>query len=354
MSLPKSVVVIQTAFPGDVILTLPLMQALRALLPGARLAFVAIPSAAEVLAHHPAVDEVIVYDKRGSQRGLAGIFSLASKLRRSGFEAALVPHRSLRSALLPWLAGIPLRISFDASAGRFLQTVTVRYRKDLHETERNLSLLAPLTEPVPASELPELFPSDQDRERVDLLLREQNEAFRGLPTGGMVAIAPGSVWPTKRWPAGCYADLSAALIQAGYGVVLIGGAGDTGLCAEIGAKVNSGMLVDASGRLTLLQSAEFIRRCAALVSNDSAPMHLAVAVKTPVVAIFGPTVPEFGFAPLGEYDRVVQTAGLTCRPCSIHGGESCPIKTFDCMKRISAPDVMNVLHEVLARAKANA
>jgi heptosyltransferase-2 len=98
--------------------------------------------------------------------------------------------------------------------------------------------------------------------------------------------------------------------------------------------------------LTLLESAELIRRCRVIVSNDSAPAHLASAVGTPVVAIFGATVPRFGFGPRGPGDIVVETEGLFCRPCGIHGGNSCPIKTFECMERI-LPE--RVFREVVLR-----
>ena len=108
------------------------------------------------------------------------------------------------------------------------------------------------------------------------------------------------------------------------------------------------------GELTLLQSGELIRRCRVLIANDSAPMHMAVAVRTPVVAIFGATVPEFGFTPLGEHDVVVQTLGLECRPCAIHGGTSCPIKTFVCMKDIQVADVLDRVNDILAKSKVAA
>ena len=102
----------------------------------------------------------------------------------------------------------------------------------------------------------------------------------------------------------------------------------------------------------MLQSAEVIRRCSLLVSNDSAPMHLAIAVETPVVAIFGATIPGFGFAPYGKHDAVIETDGLTCRPCSIHGGNTCPITTFDCMVRISSDVVYDKAVEVIERSRA--
>ena len=119
-------------------------------------------------------------------------------------------------------------------------------------------------------------------------------------------------------------------------IVLIGGREDEALCNRIAVESKAVEVYVTAGKFTLLQSAELLRRCKVLVSNDSAPMHLAVAMRTPVIALFGATVPSFGFAPYGEKDIVVQTEGLPCRPCSIHGGDKCPIGTFDCMVRISA------------------
>ena len=351
---PRSVVVIQTAFPGDVVLTLPLLQALRSRYPEAHLAFIAIPSAAGVLQNHPAVDEIVPYDKRGEEKGLRGLLALSRRLRASRFDLAIVPHRSMRSALLPWLARIPARIAFDSSSGRILFTKTVHYRSDQHEIDRNLSLLGPLAGGTPKRELPMLFPSEGDRDCVDKLLRERKGELSRFSTGRMVALAPGSVWRTKRWPEERYGELCAILAERGHGIVLVGGVDDRALCAAIERSSGIDQVMNAAGSFTLLQSAELLRRCRALVCNDSAPMHLAVAMGTPVVAIFGATVPEFGFAHLGEQDRVVQTAGLNCRPCSIHGGHSCPIKTFECMLRITPAQVSETLREILTQGHVNA
>ncbi|HEX9006414.1 MAG TPA: glycosyltransferase family 9 protein, partial [Bacteroidota bacterium] len=97
-----------------------------------------------------------------------------------------------------------------------------------------------------------------------------------------------------------------------------------------------------------------LRRCRLLVTNDTAPQHLAVAVGTPVVAIFGPTVPRFGFAPIGPLDTVVETPGLVCRPCGIHGGERCPIGTFECMNLITVQHVLAAVDHILERTSGPA
>ena len=342
---PEKILVFNTAFIGDVILTLPLVQTIRSQFPSSNITFVAIPLAAGVLQSHPAIDNVIQYDKRGNDRGLHGMFRLASQLRHHRFDLAIVPHRSIRSALVAWLARIPRRMGFSTSAGRFLLTDVVPYKKDRHEIHRNLDLLTPLRINSLPGELPSLYPSRADKSVVDDLLH--SAGFKTSET--IAAIAPGSVWNTKRWLKEGFIELGRMLTSEGVSVALVGGKSDEALCREIESALASRRVVNAAGRLSPLQSAELIHRCRVAISNDSAPMHMAVAMRTPVVAVFGPTVPEFGFAPGGPDDQIVQTHGLSCRPCSIHGGDECPIKTFVCMKNISAGTVFEKVQSILSR-----
>lgn len=339
----RRILLFQTAFPGDVVLTIPLAEALRRASPRAHIAALTIPAAAELLANHPAISEIIRYDKRGSQRGLSGASALAQLLREKHFDAALIPHRSLRSAAICARAGIPMRVGFTTSAGRLLLTHRVPYEGTSHEVQRNLSLALPLGVRHEGACLPSLYPSMADVEAVDALLK----GWRGVrgASGEWVALAPGSIWNTKRWPQERFADVARRLTTVGIAVVLVGGRADEELCRQIALSAPSDRVLNAAGRLSLLQSAELIRRCTMLISNDSAPAHLAMAVRVPVIVIFGATVPRFGFAPLGRADRVIETNGLVCRPCGIHGGTTCPVGTFDCMLSIDADRVTS---EVLA------
>ena len=132
-------------------------------------------------------------------------------------------------------------------------------------------------------------------------------------------------------------------------IVVVGGLEDRGLGDEIVRAVEAGggrwRAANGCGGLTLRHSAEVIRRAAVLVTNDSAPLHFAQAVGTPTVAIFGSTVPTFGFGPRGAHDRVVQRDGLSCRPCSAHGPPSCPLGHHLCMKSLSVEDVLLAIEE---------
>ncbi|HLF19540.1 MAG TPA: glycosyltransferase family 9 protein, partial [Bacteroidota bacterium] len=226
----------------------------------------------------------------------------------------------------------------------FLFTRSVRYRKEVHEIDRNLSLLEGIGRKFEGRELPNLFPSSDDVKRIYEFLKDGNLRSEK----GLIAIAPGTIWNTKRWLKERFAALSRMFLSKGYDIVLIGGPEDQILCGEIQKLAGGERIVNASGRLPLLQSAELLKRCCLLVSNDSAPMHLGVAMRTPVVAIFGATVPAFGFAPYGDHDVIVETLGLPCRPCSIHGGEKCPISTFVCMNDITSERVYDEAMKILS------
>jgi heptosyltransferase-2 len=161
---------------------------------------------------------------------------------------------------------------------------------------------------------------------------------------GFVALAPGSIWGTKRWPG--YGELAARLVAGGREVVVVGGQDDRDLADEVVAAGNgdrgtgNGKAASAAGALALRASAALIARAEVLVTNDSAPLHLATATGTRIVAIFGPTVPAFGFGPRGPLDRAVEHPGLDCRPCSPHGPQTCPLGHHRCMRELPVERVL--------------
>ena len=319
----SSSLVVQTSFLGDSVLTTPLLAQLANRGP---VDVVTTPAAAALLANHPAVRTVIPYDKRGDDRGLIGLWLLARRLRETGYDVAFLAQGSWRSAALALLAGVPARVGFATSAGRWLYTKRVAYRDDLHHAARLLMLARPNgREPTPEELRPSLAPGATERAEVDAFLRE-----RGVGPGDrLVAVAPGSVWGTKRWP--YYPQLAQALGDAAR-VVVVGSGADTPLATEILASAPGAL--DATGALALLASAELIGRCGVLVTNDSAPLHLASAMGTPTVAIFGPTVPAFGFGPLAPRSEVVGHEALPCRPCDRHGPQRCPLGHHRCMREL--------------------
>ena len=321
----RAALVIQTSFLGDVVLTTPLLTHLATRGP---VDVVTTPAGGALLENHPAVRTVIRYDKRGAQQGMSGLRALASTLRAAEYEAAYLAQGSWRSAALAWLARIPRRVGFDTSGGALLYTTRVPYRKDWHHATRLFRLAAADDAMAPP---PSLAPRDLDRAAVTALLTTAPFGVRPF-----VALAPGSVWATKRWP-----DFAAlvATLPSTHGLVVVGGPEDRELAAAIVAAAPDRAL-DATGQLSLLASADLIGRAAGLVTNDSLPQHLASAMGTPTVTIYGPTLPAFGFGPLAPAHAIVEhPPDLDCRPCSAHGPQRCPRGHFRCMREISAATV---------------
>lgn len=332
---PRSgALVIQTAYMGDVILTTPLLSALAD--KHGPVDVVTTPASAALIETHPAVRTVLRYDKRGADRGWQGLRRMAAALRRQHYEVAYLPHRSWRSASLVFFSRIPQRIGFADSPAVSLYTQRVPRPLHQHETARLVALagLAPDASVPPVT----LGLTTKDEEEADRWLVE-----RGI-TGRFVCVAPGSIWGTKRWP--YYAELAARLALP---VVAIGGPTDHVLGDAIEA-VEPGRTVSACGHVGPRTSAALIARAAALVTNDSAPLHLASAVGTPQVAIFGPTVPSFGFGPLGPDDISLGHDDLLCRPCSPHGPATCPLDHHRCMRDLSVERVARALATVMARS----
>jgi heptosyltransferase II len=335
--------VIQTSFLGDTVLTTPLLVQLARRGP---VDIVTTPASAALLANHPAVRQVIPYDKRGADRGLGGFIALAQRLKAEGYDVAFLAQGAWRSAALALVAGIPSRLGFATSAGRLFYTKRVVYREDLHHAARLLMLSRPNgREPTVEELLPTLHPGEAERAAVNALL-----STGGVNAGDrFVALAPGSVWGTKRWP--YYPELAQQVADRAR-VVIVGGADDAELARAIVAAVPNA--VDATGQLSLLASAELIGRAAVLVTNDSLPEHLASAMGTPTVAIFGPTVPEFGFGPLAPRSIVLGHTGLTCRPCDRHGPQRCPLGHFKCMRELDANGVAEQVRALLPSGNVDA
>lgn len=324
--MPSDTLVVQTAFLGDVVLTTGLLAALAER--HGPVDVLVRPTAAALVATHPAVASALEFDKRGGDRGWGGFRRTVRRLSNRHYRRVYLPHGSLRSAGLAWMARIPVRVGFADAAGAWLYTRRVPRPAGGHEAERLLAL----AEPAPGGRAEvSLSLTDDDRAQAYAWL-----ADRGIGDG-FVALAPGSVWATKRWPA--FPDLARLLPGR---VVVIGGPEDTALADRI-VEAAPDRVVSAAGRIPLRVSAALIERAGVLVSNDSAPLHLASAVGTPVVAIFGPTTPGLGFGPRGPA-AVVERTDLGCRPCSAHGPARCPLGHHRCMREIPATAV----HEAIA------
>lgn len=334
----KKILIVQTAFIGDVILTTPLVSGVNQIYPSAKIDVLAIPSGAEIWKNNPVINRIFTYDKKGSDRKIVQLFKLIFILRQVKYDWVISPHRSLRSGIISYFSGAPFRTSFDKSTGsKIFYNEVIPYRQ-VHEIDRNLDLIHFNNR---SKILPSVYPLPAEKEKIDILILEKRIKFP------FIVIAPGSVWHTKRWPTDKFADLIKGLIDKGVNICLIGGKEDV----LLGKKLSeiSPLCFDFTGMLNIRESYYLIKQSRCLITNDSAPLHLGSASGIPTLAIFGPTVPLFGFSPYGN-DRsiVVEIQGLSCRPCGIHGGDKCPLKHFNCMRQIDVDFVINKTEEILA------
>jgi heptosyltransferase-2 len=338
--------VIQTAFIGDAILTTPLIAELATRGP---VDVVTTPVSASLLENNPAVRHIFVFDKRDAQRGIGGLWAMARAIRRwraqhsTGIDrtVAYLAQGSTRSAVLAVLAGAHERIGFATSPARSMYTKRVPYLENQHHAARLWLLAFPhqsRAEPRADRLRPHLYPGPAEKTAVSDLLREHGVS------GPFVALAPGSVWATKRWP--YYPEL-AKRVAMRVPVVVVGGKDDQAHADAIAAAVPPDRFVSAVGRLSLLASAELIGRARALVSNDSSPTHMASAMGTPTITIFGPTVPDFGFGPLAPRSAVAGHPELDCRPCDRHGPQRCPLGHWRCMRELGVDEIERLLVSIV-------
>ncbi len=327
----ERLLVMQSGFLGDAVLASGMLRVLAAARPGAEIGLVVRAEFAPLFERHPALTRLHPFDKK--KDGAAA--RLVEAFREAGYDTAFLPHRSYRTATLARKGGIARRIGFRQSEGARLLTDRVEYLIALHETERNMMLLrrAGIERPEEgaAATAPWLVPEAEGMNRL-----RQRLAIDDAP----VLVAPGSVWGTKRWGVDGYAALIGRLRRQGRRLLLIGSGGERELCARIAGEAGLPEGENLAGELDLAELLALVALASRVIANDSAPLHLAESVGTPVTAIFGPTVPEFGFGPRGSDSRVVGIEGLACRPCRIHGSDRCPIGTHECMTRITPEMVL--------------
>ncbi len=333
---------IQTAYIGDVILSLPAIQKIKSEYNNAEIDYICVPKTSEILKNNPYINNVIIYDKRNNDKGIINFLKILIKIRKSKYDIVISPHRFLRSTLISTLSGAKKTISFENSVLSFLYKYKIPY-KECHEIVRNLHLLRPLN--IFADEIirPEFFYTQEDINVVNNIckgLKIQNNSF--------ITIAPGSVWFTKRFPSDKMINLINKIDTRRMKILLLGGKEDFKLCNEIIHKSTNNEVYNYAGKLSIMQSAELIKRSKLLLTNDTAPLHIANASGTAVFAFFGPTIRKFGFYPYGEKDKIYEINNLECRPCSIHGGNECPLKHFKCMNLINEEEIASDINKYIS------
>jgi lipopolysaccharide heptosyltransferase II len=320
----KKILVVQTAFLGDVILATPLAETLKMSHPEVQIHFLVKKENASLLNNHQFINRVWTFDK--SIGKIKALKFLIPKLREEKFDIVINLHRFLSSGIISKMCGAEMIIGFKKNPLSFLFTESYPHEigNGKHEVDRNLSLLKTLNIKKEYRK-PKLFHSQKDEEFISQFA---NTSF--------FCLAPASVWYTKQMPEEKWVELADKVGRFGN-VYLLGGPNDSELCERIRVQSKS-VVVNLAGKLTILQSMALMAKALRSYVNDSGPLHLASACNAPVTAFFCSTTPEFGFGPLSDDAEVIETKEeLDCKPCGLHGHKACPKGHFKCGINISLP-----------------
>ncbi len=348
------ILLIQTAFIGDVILATSLIESVHTKYPTAKIDFLLRRGNENLLQEHPFLNEVLIWDKKNKYKSL---FALLKQIRKTNYDAVLNLQRFGATGFLTAFSGSKIKAGFKKNPFSFAFThkyehIITTNPNSPHEIERNSKVL----ESININEIakPKLYPSLEDKDKIKELI--QND---------FICIAPTSVWFTKQFPLHKWINFIKKLLleednnqklPPNFTIYLLGAPSDTKNCQniidKIEIKLNQNNLffkvINLAGKLSLMQSAALMEHAKLVLANDSAPLHLASSVNAPVCAIFCSTVPAFGFTPLSDQSFIVETKKeLDCRPCGLHGYKTCPKGHFECAESIKTEQILEIVQGIL-------
>jgi heptosyltransferase-2 len=333
------ILLVQLSWLGDCVLTTPMIRAIKSKHPQSTVSILTTPVAREIFEGHPEVSEVICYDKRGNDRGMRGFFRIAQGLKRQRFDIVYSIHRSVRTALLLWWAGIPARIGFKRGSLAWWFTETVRRPGGQHEVVRNLALLGNGRTGDDSQW------SEKTAPPLELPIPSLPESSQAHSSGSYAVLFPSSAWFTKQWYGEGFAGVARHFAGRGLRVVILGSKKEQGYNQSVMEGID---VDDRTGLTSLRETIELVRKASLVVCNDSFALHLASAFKRPTVVVFCATSPSFGFGPWQNPRAIVlEVADLSCKPCRRHGGTVCPTGTKLCMTGVSAQRVIEAAEAVM-------
>jgi lipopolysaccharide heptosyltransferase II len=354
----QRILVIKLCCIGDVLFTTPLLRALHANFPRAHIAYMVSPWCRDLVHVNPHVQSILDFDAyapaswwRKWQRSWRAVMDI----RRGQFDAAIVLHRSGFASLLPFFGGVPLRMGWDWEGQGFSLTHAVPYRVRAHEVDRYLDCLKPLGAGLEGDAM-DLITTPEARQYAENFLRDLNYISGQSPLVAVFAgggVNPGTTMNTKRWMTAGFFEVCRELIRTYKARLLfVGTSGD----ARVGDLILENaefrdQVFRAEGKTNLIQLAALLELCDLFIGGDSGPLHMAAAVETPTVSIYGPTDPSL-LAPRGAWHRVARKA-LPCTPCytpvTVHQSDvtTCRLGSPICMLEISAAEVLEPVEELL-------
>ncbi len=370
----RRILLIKLSAVGDVVHTFPVLNQLRRRYPAAQIDWLVKPQIADLVRHHPAVNNVILFHDREWRsvrtmaRGVTLGMQLLRQLRSTRYDLVIDMHGQVRTAIAAAATGAAVRIGFDrprksvravtdrklppnvydhawigAREGSWL-AYTHRIPIDtleMHAVDRYLRVGTLLGFADSKVDFSFAVPAEASAQ-VDLLLAQNGIASRG-PASRFALMSPGTVWETKQWPAEKFAAVAQAFIDGGLPVVLAGSPADDAACGAVAARAPEAK--NLCGRTSLAELAALIGRCEVAITNDSGPMHMAVALGRPTVTVFGPTDALW----IGPYRRndSVATANVACAPCYLRQLKHCS-HGHRCMQSVAAETVTTLARRLMA------
>lgn len=330
----QKLLVIQTAFIGDVVLATAMIEKLATFFPDAEIDFLVRRGNESLLQNNPHLHEVLIWNKKENK--IKNLFKLLGTIRKRRYNKVINLQRFFATGLLTAFSGAAESIGFDKNPLSFLFTTKVKHKIGInnkrHEVERNNDLIKHFTDD--AFVMPRLYPSG-----ADLALIQQ------YCSNSYVTVTPGSVWFTKKYPIEKWIEVIGGFSR-GYQIFLLGGKENIAECNLITETAGNANVTVLAGKLSFLQSAALMKTAVMNYVNDSAPLHFASAVNAKVTAVFCSTIPAFGYTPLSDVSHIIETnEHLDCRPCGLHGYKRCPEKHFKCALTIDPKRLIETLQK---------
>lgn len=335
----NKILIIQTAFIGDVILATALIEYINKDAPDAHIDFCLRKGNESLIQTHPAIRHVFVWDKKEKYSSL---ITIIKKIRQEKYDIVLNIQRFFNSGLIAILSGAKTKVGFKQNPLSFFFSHTVLHKipylinnQYQHEVQRNLQLYQILKKQenahVPIQKVkPRLYFTPLDRKKIEDLSLAHD----------YFVIAPSSVWYTKQWQLEKWRQLI-QLLPNNTSICIIGASNDL---KAIGPLLNENNIINLVGKLSLRESALLMQNAKRVFVNDSAPLHLASSVNARTTAIFCSTTPQFGYFPLSDDSKVIEASTpLSCKPCGLHGHMKCPLEHFKCSKDIDPQDVVKTI-----------
>ncbi len=333
MKAKEKILVIQTAFLGDLILSTTLFKKIKLKHPDSHITLIVNKGTEQILSNNPNIDTILPVDKKQTFKNPLKFIKFLFELQKENFSICYSPHFSHRSSLISFFSGAKIRIGYKESGFGFLHTKTYpRPLRGVHEVQKLLQLVDSV-----GLERPEIFLNKEVNGEIKSKMEDVSE---------FIVVAPSSIWETKRMPIEKFIELVRQILEnTPYTPVIIGSKNDKYLSDQI-VNVHGSKVVDMTGRTNLMELSYIISKAKCVISNDSSPIHIASAFNIPTLAIFGATITDFGYTPLSERHTISEVS-LECRPCGIHGGNICPKQHFRCMMDQNIEEIFLKLKDLL-------